>query len=103
MLSGYSYFPGGAAMPLPSNDPPSTFSSPGVRHEVPIETFCTKYNISATDKAKLEILEYKPGNRIVESLADSDWLSAGFSVLGWRSFIAAHRRFCAAIKDGTWE
>jgi hypothetical protein len=56
---------------------------------------------SATDKAKLDVIEYKPGNRVVESLADADWQSAGFSVLGWCSFIAAHRRFCKAVKDGT--
>jgi hypothetical protein len=85
------------------NDPPSALSSPGITHSVSIEAFCGKYKISAADKAKLDVIEYKPGNRVVESLADADWQSAGFSVLGWHSFITAHRRFCKAVKDGTWE
>jgi len=55
------------------------------------------------DAAKLAVLEYNPGNRIVESLSDVDWQTAGFSVLGWWSFIVIHQKFCKATKEGTWE
>jgi hypothetical protein len=70
--------------------------------DVPLEKFCLKYKISAADQAKLEKLEYVPGNCVVESLGDADGQSAGFSVLGWRTFLAAHKKFCRAVKDGTW-
>jgi hypothetical protein len=67
---------------LAHNDPPSPFSSPGVVSNVSLEAFCTKYKISEADTAKLTIIEYKSGNKIVESLADANWQTAGFSILG---------------------
>ena len=90
-------------MALAQNDPPSPFSSPGVTSDVSLEAFCTKYKISEADAAKLATIEYKLGNKIVESLADANWQTAGFSILGWLSFIAAHWRFCIAIREHTWK
>jgi len=72
-------------------------------HNVSLDAFCSKYNISTADNAKLDVIEYQPGNRIVESLEDRDWQTAGFSVLGWHSFLAVHWPFRKAVKDGTWE
>jgi len=60
------------------NDPPSPFSSLRVTSDVSLEAFCAKYKISEADAAKLATIEYKPGNKIVESLADADWQTAEF-------------------------
>jgi hypothetical protein len=102
----YYGYPPPAGTPVPrSTEPSSTFSSPGaaVTRNVSLDSFCTKYGISDSDKQKLLGIEYKPGNKIVESLQDSEWRTAGFSVLGWKGFLAAHRKFCQAVKEDKWE
>ena len=104
---GY-YMPPGAspsvATPPPQGPSPSTFSSPGttMSHDVSLSDFCTKYRLSANTQEKLVELDYTPGNKIVESLSEADWKESGLSVLASRSFLAAHRKFCEAIRSGTW-
>jgi len=48
-------------------------------------------------------LEYEPGNRVVETLEEREWKEVKFSVLGWRSFLAAHRKFVKDVKEGVWD
>ncbi|KAG2157039.1 hypothetical protein DEU56DRAFT_750243 [Suillus clintonianus] len=83
---------------------PESYPSPGVtmKHSVTLEAFCARYLISSADSEKLSQLEYRPGNRIVESLTTGDWQLAGFTVLSWRTFLSHHRKFCDAIIAGTW-
>ncbi|KAG1844618.1 hypothetical protein DFJ58DRAFT_731139 [Suillus subalutaceus] len=86
-------------------EPPSASSSPGVTmsHKVTLSDFCIKYFISDGNQAKLAALEYRPGNQAVETLKEKEWCEIGqFSKLGWQSFLTAHRKFCMAIKSGTW-
>jgi hypothetical protein len=72
-------------------------------HKVTLSNFCIKYFISDTDQAKLATLKYRPGNHAVETLEEKEWCEVGqFSKLGWQSFLTAHRKFCMAIKAGTW-
>jgi len=77
--------------------------SPGIAttaHNVSLAEFCAEYRISKSDKEKLERLEYCPGDRNVEWLDEKDWREFGsFIRLGWENFLAAHRRFCTAIKS----
>ncbi|KAI5991326.1 hypothetical protein EDC04DRAFT_2911601 [Pisolithus marmoratus] len=83
----------------------ATSSSPGrtMAHNVTLSEFCGRYHISNADQEKLEILEYLPGNCAVEKLDDHEWRVVGkFSRLGWEVFLVAHRKFCRAIKAGTW-
>ncbi|KAG9308591.1 hypothetical protein JVU11DRAFT_11695 [Chiua virens] len=98
----YAYPPGFTA---PGADHSAMFPppSPGIAttaHKVSLAEFCAQYEIDESDQQKLQKLEYRPGNRTVERLNEKDWREfAGFTTLGWESFLAAHRRFCAAIKS----
>ena len=90
---------------LLSSQMASTSSSPGrtMAHNVTLPEFCQKYHISDSDQEKLEALEYHPGNCAVEHFDDHEWRVVGkFSKLGWEAFLVAHRKFCRAIKAGTW-
>lgn len=92
-------------LPIAAGAPPSPVpptSSPAVRlpREVSIQEFCTRYNIPATDEAKLVDLEFVPGDRNIMKLTDSDWIEAGFKKLGWLRVLEAHARFLAEIRKG---
>ncbi|KAG2749001.1 hypothetical protein P692DRAFT_20834001 [Suillus brevipes Sb2] len=91
--------------PTSTGEVPSASSSPGTTtsHTVSLSEFCTKYRISTSDQAKLAALEYQPGNRAVETLDEKEWREVGqFTRLGWQAFLNAHKKFCSAIKSGTW-
>ncbi|KIK95151.1 hypothetical protein PAXRUDRAFT_141363 [Paxillus rubicundulus Ve08.2h10] len=87
-----------------NNNIPSEFPSPGVttKHAITLDQSCAKYNISASDSEKLAVLEYVPVNCIVELLTDTDYEKVGFGVLGWRTFLSHHCKFCSSIVAGTW-
>lgn len=71
-------------------------------HNVSLAKFCAQYGISKSDEPeeKLEKLEYRPGDWNVERLGEKDWREiAGFTMLGWESFLAAHHHFIAAMKS----
>ncbi|KAF6748078.1 hypothetical protein DFP72DRAFT_853897 [Ephemerocybe angulata] len=79
---------------MPPNDAP-VLASP---RKAPIPhmslgTFCTHYNISDSDKAKLQELEYVPGDAGVSNLGKEDYGAggAGFTVLAWGRFMTAHQ------------
>ncbi|KAG1718499.1 hypothetical protein EDB19DRAFT_1983441 [Suillus lakei] len=82
----------------------SEYPSPGVitKHSVTLESFCSKFLVSPSDSEKLTKLGYSPGNHVVESLVETDWISVGFTVLGWHTFLSHHHKFCDAIIAGTW-
>jgi hypothetical protein len=104
-MQGHAQGFGGPQLPGPPGEISSASSSPSVTmsHNVLLSEFCIKYNISASDQAKLSALEYMPGNRAVEALEEKEWRDFGqFTKLGWQAFLAAHRKFCKAIKSGTW-
>jgi len=48
-------------------------------------------------------LKYEPGNTVVETLEEWEWKEVKFSVLGWRTFLAVHRKFIKDVKDGVWD
>ncbi|KAG0699690.1 hypothetical protein DFH29DRAFT_1001825 [Suillus ampliporus] len=104
-MQGYTQGFGGPPLAGPPGETSSTSSSPSVTmsHNILLSEFCIKYNISASDQAKLSALEYMPGNRAVEALEEKEWCDFGqFTKLGWQAFLTAHRKFCKAIKSGTW-
>jgi hypothetical protein len=88
-----------------ADGPPSAKSSPraSVALKIPLVDFCTRYGISDANQAKLLELEYEPGNTVVETLEEREWKEVKFSVLGWRTFLAAHRKFVKDVKDGVWD
>ena len=72
-------------------------------HKIPLAGLCTHYGISDTNQAKLLELEYEPGNTVVETLEEREWKEVKFSVLGWRTFLAAHHKFVKDVKEGVWD
>jgi hypothetical protein len=84
----------------------SPFPSPGKISpfdlKIPLDRFCTRYEIPESNRVKLASLEYIPGNKDVMELEESDWKEAGFSKLGWKAFLRAHRQFIKDAKDGLW-
>ncbi|KAG2741765.1 hypothetical protein P692DRAFT_20750369 [Suillus brevipes Sb2] len=97
-MQGHAQGFGGPQLPGPPGEISSASSSPSVTmsYNVLLSEFCIKYNISASDQAKLSALEYMPGNRAVEALEEKEWRDIGqFTKLGWQAFLAAHRKFSA--------
>jgi hypothetical protein len=88
---------------IPQNNSP--LSSPGqaLCLHVAIEDFCSRYEISKSDEAKLAALEYKPGNNAVLKLERADWKEVGFTSLGWQAFLDAHRCFIRDVRAGVWD
>ena len=88
---------------LPAKDL-SPASSPGTAFHlgIPLADFCARYKISKSDEEKLESLEYKPGNKAILTLTADDWKEVKFTVLGWKAFLEAHKRFLRDVKDGLW-
>lgn len=70
---------------------------------VSLGDFCYYYNISGSDRDKLELLEYRPGDNAVLTLSSDDWKEVKFTTLGWKGFILAHKRFVRDAKDGVWD
>jgi hypothetical protein len=108
----YTYPPGAPHQHGPNYHHPgpvlqnnSPFSSPGqaLRLRVALEDFCSRYEISKADKAKLATLEYKPGNNAVLKLERVDWKEVGFTSLGWQAFLDAHRHFIRDVRAGVWD
>jgi hypothetical protein len=85
---------------------PSPLSSPhaAIRLNVSLSAFSDRYSISSTDQEKLSFLEYRPGLPGVERLSEKVWREqAGFSDLGWESFLDAHRTFLRDVRNGKWQ
>lgn len=81
---------------VPSAAPPDTTGT--ISRNVSLDEFCSQYEISESDKAKLKKLGYEPGNREVELLEEEYWRDfASFTRLGWWSFLSAHHEFRRAI------
>ena len=109
-------FPPRQAPPMPYNYDPAAqpwheplISSPGVAVclRVSLADFCSRYGISAADEKKLrDVIEYQPGNKLVENLQEKTWgkgeNGAQFGELGWNTFLVAHRKFCEDVKAGVW-
>ncbi|KAG2070379.1 hypothetical protein BDR04DRAFT_1118414 [Suillus decipiens] len=84
-IGGYPYLPRYSPAPhhQPVTDPGeilSASSSPSITtsHDVSLSEFCAKYRISDSDQAKLAALEYRPGNRAVETLEEKEWRDVVF-------------------------
>ena len=84
----------------------SPFPSPGKVSpfdlKISLDRFCMRYEIPESNQAKLASLEYIPGNKDVMELEEGDWKEVGFSKLGWKAFLRAHRQFIKDAKDGLW-
>jgi hypothetical protein len=80
-------------------------SSPNVksRHRsVSMDEFCTTYSDSASDRERLERLEYCPGDAI-HKLEREDWQGqAGFSKLAWDRILEKHQEFLKDVRQGRW-
>jgi hypothetical protein len=74
-----------------------------MRLNVPLADFCSRYGVSESDQTKLGLMEYKLGNRAVETLEENEWkVEFKFTKLGWRGFLDAHRTFLKDVKNGNW-
>jgi hypothetical protein len=93
-----------AAVPTPISAP----SSPAIMLRLPclisLHEFCERYGINTVDEAKLEKLEYAPGDKNVEKLKHEDWQGfAGFAKLGWDQIVGHHRWFVYDVISGLWD
>ena len=86
----------------PPKDSPASSPATALQIGVPLAEFCARYKISESDREKLALLEYKPGNNAVTTLTPEDWKEVKFSALGWKAFISAHKQFIHDVKDGSW-
>jgi hypothetical protein len=99
------FYPHYGAPPPQTSTPASPMSSPhaAMRLNIPLADFCSHYGISESDQAKLDLMEYKPGNRAVETLEENEWKAEfKFTRLGWRAFLDVHRTFLKDVKNGNW-
>ena len=56
------------------------------------------------DEAKLDKLNFLPGDREIEQLGHEDWSGkAGFSRLAWQRILVKHREFLADVVKGFWD
>ena len=92
-----------SARPHKDSDSPVSSPATALQIGVPLAEFCDRYKISNSDREKLALLEYKPGNNAVTTLTTEDWKEVKFSTLGWKAFISAHKQFIRDVKDGSWQ
>ena len=100
----HGFPPYGSLLPQIST-PISPIQSPraAMRLRVPLAEFCSHYAISDSDQTKLELMEYKPGNRAVETMNENEWkMEFKFTKLGWNEFLDAHKAFLKDVKSGDW-
>jgi hypothetical protein len=70
--------------------------------DIPLATFCERYNITSTDQERLEKLEFLPGDRI-DKLSEADWkVHAGFTALSWQRIIDKNNNFQCDARNGLW-
>ncbi|KAG2144339.1 hypothetical protein DEU56DRAFT_754385 [Suillus clintonianus] len=103
-MQGHTQGFGGPPLAGPPGETSSASSSPSVTmsHNILLSEFCIKYNISASNQAKLSALKYMPGNRAVEAFEEKEWHDVGqFTKLGWQAFLTTHvhkgNTFCPGI------
>ena len=100
-----NFFPqyGGPPPQLSQSISPMCSPRAALRLNVPLSEFCSRYGISDSDHVKLEQMEYKPGNRAVETLDEGEWKAEfKFTKLGWQGFLDAHKTFLKDVRDGNW-
>ncbi|EPQ54981.1 hypothetical protein GLOTRDRAFT_129290 [Gloeophyllum trabeum ATCC 11539] len=75
---------------------PASRDVPEHPRKVTLDKFCHVHKVLDSDFAKLQALDYVPGDCGVETLPREDWSSAGFVTLSWDQFLKKHHAF---IKD----
>ena len=69
---------------------------------VPLVDFCSRYRIDEKDKARLEKLEFQPGDSI-DLLGSDEWKeNAGFAQLSWTRMKAKNQQFLQDVRMGKW-
>jgi hypothetical protein len=67
--------------------------------------FCERYSILAADEAKLDKLDFLPGDREIKRLGREDRngeAEAEFSRLAWQHVLTKHREFLTDVENGSW-
>jgi len=69
---------------------------------VPLADFCSRYRIDEKDKARLEKLEFQPGDSI-DLLGSNEWKeNAGFADLSWIRIKGKNQQFLQDVQMGKW-
>lgn len=69
---------------------------------VPLADFCSRYRIDEKDKARLEKLEFQPGDSI-DLLGSDEWKeNAGFAQLSWTRIKGKNQQFLQDVQMGKW-
>ena len=69
---------------------------------VPLADFCSWYRIDEKDKARLEKLEFQPGDNI-DLLGSDEWKeNAGFAQLSWTRIKGRNQQFLQDVQTGKW-
>ncbi|KAF8164406.1 hypothetical protein BJ912DRAFT_1004170 [Pholiota molesta] len=70
--------------------------------DVSLDQFCTHYHISATDRARLEKMEFRPGD-MIDTLGPEEWKDfGGFLVLSWSRIKVKNQEFLDDVRKGLW-
>jgi hypothetical protein len=74
--------------------------SPAKHRHVTLDEYCTHYNISDSDRSRLQKLDFLPGDPI-EKLDRVEWHDeGGFQRLGWDRMLAKNREFLRDVRAG---
>jgi hypothetical protein len=92
------------ALPASSSAPPSPTKLIRLPRPVSCHDFCDRYEVSPGDEAKLDALEFIPGDWSIERLGRENWQGdAGFTKLGWDRILQKHKEFLADVSKGSWD
>ena len=84
--------------------PPSPIKLIHLPQPVSCHDFCDRYEISPGDEAKLDKLEFIPGDRGIKRLGQQDWQGdVGFTKLEWDHILWKHKEFLADVSRGLWD
>jgi hypothetical protein len=93
-----SSFPTGALTTMTSGISSSLLAFP----DVSLADFCARYHVGEKDRARLETLEFHPGDNI-NDLEPEEWKDrAGFVPLSWSRIKTKNQQFLHDAEAGKW-
>ena len=70
--------------------------------EISLDQFCTRYRIAEKDRARLEKMEFHPGDPL-DDLGPDEWKDfGGFPQLSWSRIKAKNQEFISHVEQGVW-
>lgn len=71
--------------------------------DVSLDDFCARYNVELKDKARLEKMEFRPGDNL-DVLGPEEWkVFGGFMALSWARIKDKNQAFLRDVQLGVWK